>query len=657
MKLRTAYKLIITGSILLPALIVAFFGITGCFGFYAEMVNEETAYAAYSEAKSHEIFFDRYSARLSAMAELDQIKHAAGGDYTAIKNQVDAVLNSSTDSAVKDIIVIDNNGRVVINLQESLNLTTKVFEGYDDPLAATAADGIYVSPIYVDNQNYGANIIYMAKPVKTPAGSIGYIAAAVDAEQLRLSFADSAFFGGAGSIIFVDGAGTAVSTSGIGSSDIRFTPDMLSLVNETNRYVPFSESGYYGAYGVIENTDWAWVGMCKASAMNLSLFPGIMYGLALLAAVILIDVLMAFVIYRRTVFPLGNIANAMAGISAGDRSKRLPAFKTYEHQIISGTFNKLLDDFCVSEDVQRAVSLLTDSMLFDWDADQRKMYVSDNFRDMFNIDVSRASLPDGGFIDAVMNEKDAKRFHRDMSSLPEKREYVEGEYQVKTVRNTEIWINIRAEAHTDEKDSESTNRILGVITDINNRKKTSLQLSQKVSRDLLTGLYNGTTFLTELQKLLHMKRTNENYAVLFIDVDDFRFINDRYGYDVGDEVIGFTADTLKECVDKGGIVGRFGGDEFVLCITDSEAVSHYEDFVAKITDKLYAGFKCKTVGTTLNIKASIGITFANEQASEAEVLIGQADEAIYFVKKNFKSGFHVYDPATTFDLDLGNAIT
>ena len=658
MKLKTAFKIIIVNSILLPALIVGAFGVYSYFGFYTDMVSEETASAAYSEAKSQAIFFERYAARLSAMAQLEQIKHAAGGDYAAIKDQVDAVLSSDTDASLKDVIVIDSNGRVVINLQESLNLSTKVFEGYDDPLTATAADSVYVSPVFLNNQNYGTSVIYIVKPLESSTGSIGYIAAAVDAEQLKLSVSNAAFFGNAGSLILVDGAGTAIrANTDIGSSQIQFTPDMLSSINEVTRYVPFNQDGYYGAYGIIENTDWVWIGICKSSSITFTIVPAILFGLIILAVVIVIDVVLAFGIYRRAITPIGQMIEAMDEINAGDRQKRLPNFKTYEHQVISETFNDLLDDFYISEDVHKTVSALSDSMLFEWDLEHKRMYVSDNFKNMFDLDIEKVGLLDGTFIDTLMSEKDARHFRKDMTSLIEDREYAEGEYQVKTLRNTEIWINIKAQSHTSRSGSKSVTRILGVITDINNKKKASLQLSQKASYDFLSQLYNRSTFLKELQKLLDMKRVNENYAVLFIDVDDFKFINDRYGHNVGDEVIKYVADTLKDCVGNNGIAGRFGGDEFVLCVTNSEIVSRCDDFAAGIIDSLYRGYKCESIGITLNVQASIGISLVNEQVSEAEKLVGEADEAMYFVKKNGKANYHLYDPSLASNLDLGNAIT
>lgn len=658
MKLKTVYKAIIAVAILLPALIVGAFGSYCYFGFYTHMVSEETASVIYSEVKAQALFFERYSARLSSMAQLEQIRHAAGGDYTAIKNQVDEVINSFTDPALLDVIIVDSSGRVIVNLREELNLHIKLFEGYDDPLTETAADSIYVSPVFVGNQNYGTDIIYIAKPVQTPAGFTGYLAASVDAKKLSEEIAGASFFDGAGSIMFVDSAGTTLNTNGIvGNSAVQFTPNMLSAINETNRYVTFSEKGYYGAYGVIDNTDWVWVGICRSSDMTFSIIPAILFGLVTLAAVMVIDLLLTFLVYHRGITPLGQIAEAMDKINAGDREKRLPGFKVHEYQIISETVNDMLNNFYLSDDVHRAVSSLSDSMLFEWDFEQESMYLSDSFKHMFDINAERAGLLNGTFIDTLMSDKDAKRFRRDMASLVEEREYLEGEYKVKTIRNTEIWINIQAHSYKSRSDNSGIVRILGIVTDINNRKKFNLQLSQKVSLDFLSQFYSRSTFMNELQKLLDMKRANESYAVLFIDLDDFRFINDRYGHGVGDEVIRYAADTLKRCIGKSGIAGRFGSNEFVLCVTDREKVAHCTDFVTFIIDSLYSGFRCEGVGITLNVKASIGISIVSEQVSDAEKPIGEADEAMYFVKKNGKANFHFYDPSTAYTLDLGNAIT
>ena len=398
-----------------------------------------------------------------------------------------------------------------------------------------------------------------------------------------------------------------------------------------------------------------WIASYPASAASFDAMIVLIIGLVVFAVFIVIDAVIAFNIYRRAITPISMVTSVMEEINSGDRQKRLPRFKTYEFQVISEAFNSLLDEFYVSEDVHKTIASLSESMLFEWDLHGKTLYVSQNFRDTFDLDYEKANIFEDSFLSSLMSEVDARHFVKDMGTLNEGlREYVENEFQIKTRSNTEIWVNIKASAFTNR--SGVVTKIIGVITDINNRKKSSLQLSQKASYDFLSQLYNRSTFLKELQKLLDLKRINERYAILFIDVDDFKFINDRYGHNVGDEVIKYVSDTIKECLGKGGIAGRFGGDEFVICLTDKEKVNHVDDFSMSIIDALYAGYKCAAAGVTLNINASVGIALVPDHGTGAEELVGAADEAMYFVKKNGKSNYHIYDPEAAPELDLGNTI-
>lgn len=89
------------------------------------------------------------------------------------------------------------------------------------------------------------------------------------------------------------------------------------------------------------------------------------------------------------------------------------------------------------------------------------------------------------------------------------------------------------------------------MTDIDNEKKLELQLSERASYDFLSQLYNRNTFIRNLTSEIE-RRGTKRVAVSFIDVDDFKFINDRYGHTIGDEVIRFVADTIRTKVDDQG---------------------------------------------------------------------------------------------------------
>lgn len=660
MKLKTIFKIMIITSILLPVIIVGIFGTLTYTGSYNQMIIDETGAAAAGAAKSQSLFFDKYSVQLSALAQSDYIKRTAGGDYTAIKDEVDSIIKNQidTDDAVLDISVMDSNGYIVCANEESvLKSTYKDFEA----LQKTPDNGVFVSNI--TNEKYAEDVIYIIKPIIPSENNKGYVAAVISAAKLNAALTNTSFFGGNGTITFVDGNGNGLNVDGQIKKKGEWTPDIdvtssdrLSGLSENNKYVAFSENGSYGAYGKVNNTDWIWIGKYPSSRASFDVMPVTLVGLVVFAVFIVIDSLIAFAIYRRSISPISKLISAMDEINSGDRSKRLPDFKAFEYQIIAEYFNALLDDFYISEDVHKTIASLSESMLFEWDMEKKQLYVSDNFRDRFDMDYEHADVEKGGFLDSLMSEVDARHFLKDIESLISgKREYVENEFLVKTKSNSEIWINVKASSIMNRMGDIT--KLMGVAVDINNKKKSNIQLSQKASYDFLSQLYNRSTFLKEFQKLLDLKRVNEKYAILFIDVDDFKFINDRYGHNVGDEVIKYVSDTLKECVGDGGIAGRFGGDEFVLCVTDSEKVEACDEFAMSIIDSLYSGYNCETAGVTLNVNASIGISFAPDHGKEAEKLVGCADEAMYFVKKNGKSNYHIYDPEAAPNLDLGNTLT
>lgn len=663
MKLKTIFKILIVTSIVLPALIVGVVGTSLYTGFYTDMLVEDSAAAAYVEAKTQSLFFESVEGELSVLAKNDDIRHAAGGDYTAIKDRVDSIISDiAAGENVIDVLITDSNGNVITNAKSEIPLAQTLFESYDDDMKNAAGNGgVYISPLFVDDSKYGTHIVYVTQAVAAPSGATGYIAAALDAAKLNESLANATFFKNEGRIMLIDGkknkinAGGEIARDGEGVAVREFTDEMLSALSEEKRFISFSEGGYCGSYGRIENSDWVWVGTYPISSATGELVFPLMFGYVVLSAFLVIDALIAFAIYRRAISPIGTITATMSEINAGDRTKRLPNFSTYEYQIVTEAFNDLLDDAYVSEDVHRTIAELSKNLLFEWDIETKKMYLSKNFSQVFDFDASTVTLTDGNFIDSIMDEGDAKHYVRDMNALLNNdREKVESEYLMKNKDGNDIWIELKVKAVVSK--NGTINGVIGVLTDITGKKNTSLQLSQKASYDFLSQLYNRSTFLRELQKIIDRRRPEETFAIFFIDVDDFKFINDRYGHNVGDEVIKYVADLLKDCIGDKGIAGRFGGDEFVLCSTDSELSENSSDFAMSIIDKMYSGYKCEAAGAILNVQVSIGISLINENGADAETLVGQADEAMYFVKKNGKANYHIYEPDSGSGLDAGNTI-
>lgn len=161
-------------------------------------------------------------------------------------------------------------------------------------------------------------------------------------------------------------------------------------------------------------------------------------------------------------------------------------------------------------------------------------------------------------------------------------------------------------------------------------------------RDALTGLLSRQDFVERVWRAMRWKRTQPDaeFAVLFVDLDNFKPINDRHGHKAGDLVLQRVAQRLKARLKAGDIAARYGGDEFVLLIN---GVRGQED-VIKVVDRLISAIQEPIdVGTPVQVGASIGIALSTSVHARPEDLIKDADAAMYRAKANGKNGYAFSD--------------
>lgn len=665
MKIKNLFKILMICTIVIPALIVSVVGSALFNSFLSSMITEEAVSAATTASEKADAALGKYSASLAVISRLDIISKAVGGDYATNAEAVDAVINGEVagDESVLDLAILDTSGIVVASSSAGTSSVQKTFLAYGDELIATEAGGVYVSPLFIGNDTYFESVFAVVKPVATESGSTGYIAYVISADKFAAVLAPVSFLT-EGKLMYVDTNGAVVNYNGNSVSryeDVSSSP-FIAAINEVKNdaikdgnAAQLSAGGWLGAYGLVGDTDWGWIGYIPSSIIGAAAVNPILLGIVVFIVFTLINALIAFAVYKKSISPIGKVVGTIKDIKDGDREKRLPMGNGYEFDIISDIFNATLDDSYISEEIHRTVSDLSENMLFEWNLDENRMYASDNFKAMFDIDIDKTTLLDGKFLDSLMSDTDGLKFRRELSTLlNQKRDFYEGEFKVRARDCSEIWIGVRAKIVTNRLGDVL--RIIGVVTNINNEKKAQISLSQRASFDFLSQLYNRSTFLRELQNHLDLKSASENISILFVDVDDFKFINDRYGHNVGDEVIKFVSDTLKSKIGEDGFAGRFGGDEFVICSLNPKTTEVIDDFAMGIIDALYQGYRCESVQAVLNIRASIGIALYPQHGKDSNELVGAADEAMYFVKKNGKSNYHVYDPADAPDLDQENTI-
>ncbi|KIF83196.1 two-component system response regulator [Noviherbaspirillum autotrophicum] len=179
------------------------------------------------------------------------------------------------------------------------------------------------------------------------------------------------------------------------------------------------------------------------------------------------------------------------------------------------------------------------------------------------------------------------------------------------------------------------------VLDLSQHKEAEERIRYMADHDTLTGLPNRALLQDRLQQALaHAHRTQTEVAVLFIDLDYFKHINDSLGHQVGDSLLRIVADRLKHCVREGDSVARLGGDEFVLTlplITDSADVALVAQ---KALEALDAPFHCE--GHELHVSASIGISMYPDDGTDVESLMRTADTAMYHAKEKGRGNYQFF---------------
>ncbi len=177
--------------------------------------------------------------------------------------------------------------------------------------------------------------------------------------------------------------------------------------------------------------------------------------------------------------------------------------------------------------------------------------------------------------------------------------------------------------------------------DITMRKEREERIQFQANYDALTGLPNRSLFLDRLnQGSIRSKREDKKLALMFIDLDGFKYVNDTLGHHIGDLLLQKAASRLTECVRATDTVARLGGDEFTIIMPSLDDPARVSLVAQRILDKLAKPFHLK--GEEAIVSGSIGITMYPDDATESNDLLKNADAAMYRAKDQGKATFQYY---------------
>ena len=198
-----------------------------------------------------------------------------------------------------------------------------------------------------------------------------------------------------------------------------------------------------------------------------------------------------------------------------------------------------------------------------------------------------------------------------------------------------VWLSITRVAHAGQ-----AVRFVATLTDITHSKELEEELRHRAYHDPLTDLPNRALFADRLRVvILQAQRHKRSFALCFIDLDNFKPVNDQFGHAAGDDLLVETAKRLRLCVRAADTVARLGGDEFAAVLPDAGSRAEVEEVAARIVAELARPFELQA--GTAQISCSIGIALFPEHGTDAEALQRNADVALYGVKASSRNAWRI----------------
>jgi len=190
--------------------------------------------------------------------------------------------------------------------------------------------------------------------------------------------------------------------------------------------------------------------------------------------------------------------------------------------------------------------------------------------------------------------------------------------------------------------SDEPQYLINLVDDITERKQSSDRMAHLAHYDALTDLPNRALFHEQLEQEIKRINRGEQFAVLYIDIDEFKGINDSLGHAVGDELLKGVAQRLSRCVRETDFVARLGGDEFAVVQTAIHSSDDVTELVNRIYDEIREPYEC--LGHQISTDASIGIALAPRDGTNLEQLLKNADLAMYGAKADGRRTYRFFEP-------------
>ncbi len=276
----------------------------------------------------------------------------------------------------------------------------------------------------------------------------------------------------------------------------------------------------------------------------------------------------------------------------------------------------------------------TNDIIYDYDVDKDSLETS-KMRDRAIVHFRENSV-----IDHMIHPDDQDILKRKLKDALAQEVKSTVEYRVSNAEGVYKWYRLNYASFANEY--EHVYRVVGLAKDVSEEKRIQKELKAKARKDGMTGLLNKTTIREAIEDYLRTCDIGSCHAMIMIDTDHFKDVNDKLGHAKGDEVIKEVADSVKKIFRETDFVGRVGGDEFLVFMKHTTPVITQERAASlnRLVDRVYSVESVP--GVEVHVTCSIGIAFFGRHGEDYETLFACADEALYEAKRGGRDRFVVY---------------
>lgn len=292
-----------------------------------------------------------------------------------------------------------------------------------------------------------------------------------------------------------------------------------------------------------------------------------------------------------------------------------------------------------SEERYSIIMSQTEDIIFEWDVIEDTIHFSENWKNKFNSTQVIQNVSKNIIQTNVIHKDDIGKLGKLLNNIVKGNSYEEEEIRFKKNNGEYVWCKIRITAMFDE--NGDIFKAVGVIINIHKEKLEAEELIFKAQRDSLTELFNKGNTQSMIEEYIQNNENNTSGALFVIDVDNFKAVNDNLGHLAGDKLLKSISSMLSEVFYENSIIGRIGGDEFVVFLKNTNS----EEVLYKKADEMVSGFRRDFIGETkeFRVSGSIGIARYPQHGKSFKELFENADKAVYLAKKKGKDMYCLFN--------------